>query len=234
MSAGAAGVLGWLASRSRVLLREKLRITAGLTVLWGALWYVVPRHATSAVHVLPFTALEARLPFVESFVYAYLSLCLFMPLGAWLAVSPGLLRRHAGGFLAVTLTAFACFIVYPVEVPAPTAAPTTRLYGLLLHDTRLNALPSLHAAYTGYAWLAWRHLLPDIAGRRARRAVAALVTGWALLILASILLIKQHYLVDVVAGLVLAAGAHVLWLGRRAEAPRLVVPSIDPHAEVRT
>lgn len=207
--------------RLRPDLRDKLALTSGLTALWCVLWALVPRYATVTTHTLPVTWLERQVPFVEPFVYVYLSIGLFMPAGAFLTVSRPTLVRYGQGFLAITLVAFGCFVLYPVEFPAPAVTPATFLYQLVLSDTRLNCLPSLHAAYTVYALLYWRCLLPELTVPRLRRAVAALVTGWALLILGSTLLIKQHYLVDVVAGIALAVVAH--WLAGRKTAERAPV-----------
>jgi membrane-associated phospholipid phosphatase len=206
----------------------------GLTALWCVLWVLVPRYATFTTHMLPVTWLERDVPFVEPFVYVYLSICLFMPAGPLLTVSRPMLVRHGEGFLAITLVAFGCFVLYPIEVPAPAVAAETFLYQLLLSDTRLNSLPSLHAAYTVYSLLYWRCLLPELSSRRLRDAVAALVTGWALVILSSIFLIKQHYLLDVVAGIALALVAHWVVVRKATERAPIRLARFTTTREIKS
>jgi hypothetical protein len=227
--------------RLRPLLAEKLALTVGLTLLWSALWILVPRYATVTAHALPLTWIEREVPFVEPFVYVYLSICLFMPLGPFLTVSRPMLLRHGRGFLGITLVGFACFVLYPVAVPVPDVVPETLLYQLILSDTRLNSLPSLHAAYTVYSLLYWRCLLPTFPSRQgergcagARSVVAALVTGWACLILASIFLIKQHYVLDVVAGIALAGVAHRLVARKMTARPAVRLARFTPTPEVES
>jgi membrane-associated phospholipid phosphatase len=211
----------------------KLGLTVGLTLLWVTGWLAIPRWLVGAPHTLPVTALEARLPFVEGLVYAYLSIVLFMPLAPYLTVSRSVLLRHGAGFAGLTLAAFASFVLYPITMPMPPDAGRTALFALLLQDTRLNNLPSLHAGYTVYSWLYWQQVLPDLPDARARRATALLVSAWAGVILISVLLTKQHYLLDVVAGA--AAGALAYGLAFRvrpvARLPRLV--ALHPTAEAQ-
>lgn len=218
--------VAWVQARTRPLLREKLAITGGLNALFAVFWFLIPRVLVHDATVLPLTSLEQRLPFMESFVYAYLSIALFMPIAPYLTVSRELLWRHAAGFATLSLVAFACFVLYPVAVPVPATPARTLLFQFLLADTRLNSLPSLHAGYTVYSLLYWRHVLPDIPHAAARRTVALVVTGWGCVILLSVLLTKQHYLVDVVAGVALGAAGY--WLTFRAASQPTARPFGSP------
>ena len=204
------GLLTWIASRLRVLAREKIAVTSALTLFWCAWWVVIPRYLAGAAHALPLTAVEQRIPFVESAIYVYLSIAFYMPLAPLLAVSRAELTRHVWGFFGLTTVAFACFVLYPVQMPAPVTTPSTWLFGLVLSDTRLNNLPSLHAAYTIYSLLAWAHVLPQVPGRIARRLLALVITVWAATLLASILLLKQHSLIDMAAGVTLGLVTYVI------------------------
>jgi membrane-associated phospholipid phosphatase len=230
-AAGHRGGLRWLAGRIRPLAGAKVGLTVGLTAVFALGWWAIPRYLVGEAHTLPLTALERRLPFVESFVYVYLSICLFMPLGPYLTIQRPALARHAAGFLLVTLLAFLGFVLYPVRLPPLEATPATLALQLLVEDTRLNNLPSLHAAYTLYSLRYWGELLPEVPGPGARRAVALGVGAWAGLVLASILLIKQHYLIDVVAGVALGELAYrIAFRGRSAGeplGPRALHPSLE-------
>lgn len=207
----------WLGRRLRPLLGEKLAITTGLTLFFAVCWFLIPRHLLVAPRTLPTTALERGWPFVEGWVYVYLSICLFNIAAPYLTTARTTLYRHAWGFTAITVVSFACFALFPVELPAPTDRAATWLYGLILADTRLNNFPSLHASYTVYGLLYWAEVLPVIPGPRVRRLVAAGAIAWAVALILSVLFLKQHYLADLVAGG--ALGALVYWLCfRRASA----------------
>ncbi|MGH7388340.1 MAG: phosphatase PAP2 family protein [Candidatus Rokuibacteriota bacterium] len=226
--------LAWVGRRVRPLLGEKLAITAVLTLFFAVCWFLVPRHLLVAPRMLPLTALDRGWPFVEGWVYVYLSIGLFNIAAPYLTTARPLLHRHAWGFAAITVVSFACFVFFPVEMPAPTDHASTVLYGLVLADTRLNNFPSLHASYTVYGLLYWAEVLPAIPWRRARRLTAAAATVWAAALILSVLFLKQHYLADLAAGG--ALGALVYWLGfRRTPAARWAsVASLAPRREIDT
>jgi membrane-associated phospholipid phosphatase len=209
--------LAWVARRVRALLGEKLGITLALTVFFGMGWFLIPRGLLVAPRMLPTTVVEREWPFVEGWIYVYLSIGMFNIAAPFVTTARPMLRRHAYGFTAITVLSFACFALFPVEVPAPTSQASTLLYGLVLADTRLNSFPSLHASYTVYGWLYWTEVLPEVPSRFARAVVAIGATTWAVALLLSVLFLKQHYVADLVAGG--ALGALAYWLAfRRASA----------------
>lgn len=126
-------------------------------------------------------------------------------LGYLYAISPALwfseihlFRRGAISLMATMAVAFACFLLIPVRVDVP---PPSGFWDQLLlprmpwlNDGGWNAFPSLHAATATLAWGSLRRLPP--------RASAPATICW-LLILASTLLLKKHYLVDTLAGVAL-------------------------------
>lgn len=205
-----SGALGWVSGRLRPLLGDKLAITAVLTVFFGVCWFLIPRHLLRAPRMLPTTALDRDWPFVEGWVYVYLSIGLFNVAAPYLTSDRLRLHRHGRGFAAITVVSFACFVLFPVEMPLPTDHARTFLYGMILADTRLNNFPSLHASYTVYGLLYWAEVLPDIPSRWARRLTAAAATAWATALILSVLFLKQHYLADLAAGG--ALGAVVYWV----------------------
>lgn len=207
-------VVSWALGRIRPLWSEKLLLTVSLTALFCVFWFLIPRYVLFTVHTFPLTDFERSIPFIESFVYVYMSICLFMPAAPFLTVSRPMLVRHAYGFLAVTMVSFVCFVFFPVEVAAPAVSPSTLLYTMIQYDTRLNSLPSLHAGYTVYSLLYWEHVLRDIPAHWARWLTALLVVTWACLLMVSVLLLKQHNLQDLIAGCALAAVSY--WLSFRS------------------
>jgi len=233
MSAAVASALRWVAGRIRPRLREKLLITAALTVFFTTFWHLIPRYLLFPPRAFALTPLERSLPFVEGWVYVYLSICLLNVAAPYLTVSRALLVRHAWGFFAITAASFACFALYPVEMLAPTEAPATLLYALILADTRLNNFPSLHASYTVYGLLYWEHVLPAIPSRLARRVIAIVVMAWAAALLLSVLLLKQHYLADLAGGAALGGVAYWLCFARRAPRREATAIPITPRMETK-
>ena len=101
-------------------------------------------------------------------------------------------------YLAVLTISFFCFLAYPVRVnrPSPDQAGFLRPVFAVLQsvDGPYNGLPSLQVSMAFVA---------AIAGLRASKRYVWLI-GWAIAIAASALLIKQHVLVDVLGGMILA------------------------------
>jgi membrane-associated phospholipid phosphatase len=215
--------LRWVAPRIRVLLFEKLAITAVLTVFFAAGWWLIPRTLVVAPRSLPPTDLDRAWPFVEGWVYVYLSIALFNIAAPYVTTARPTLHRHARGFAIITIAAFAGFSLFPVAIAAPVDRASTLLYGLILSDTRLNNFPSLHAGYTVYGLLYWAEVLPDIPSRPARWVAAVVVTAWAAALILSVLFLKQHYLADLLAGG--ALGAVVYWFAFRRRADQVAAVS---------
>ena len=159
---------------------------------------------TGRVHLgepalLPASAMDRRIPFVGWTVWIYHTQLFF------LLASVGIMRRAATitralyAMAAASLISFAVFFVYPTTLPRaePAAGALTRRAFALLYslDGPTNCLPSLHVA------LACIAALGVSAERQWARRVA---WSWAALITISTLTTKQHYLVDVLAGLCVA------------------------------
>lgn len=154
------------------------------------------------------SALDALIPFCEWFVLPY---CLWYPL--LIAVGLWLLNRDREGFrrymdhLAVTfLTSALLWLLLPNgqdlrPLFLPRDNPAIRAVELLYSiDTSTNVLPSVHVVGSICAAAAVHHS-PALSGRRFLPLVACFL---AVLICLSTLFIKQHALLDVLAGLVLA------------------------------
>jgi membrane-associated phospholipid phosphatase len=221
----------WIGARLGTLVAEKLVITVTLTLFFCAGWFLIPRYLLGEPRTLPATALEGAWPFVEGWVYVYLSIGPFNIAGPYLTASRPLLRRHAAGFAAVTAISFAWFALFPVATPAPAVRADHALFALLLRDTRFNSFPSLHAGYTMYGLLYWARVLPGVPVPAARRLIGALVTGWAVALILSVMFLKQHFLADLAAGG--ALGGLVYWWSFRGWPirRRILLTSMAPNTE---
>ena len=157
---------------------------------------------------LPF---ESAIPFVPAMAGVYLSTLPF------LGLAPFVLRRRQellplfAAMVAATAIAAVVFVALPADPPDPMRQ-AEGLTGLLFTfadalNLERNELPSLHVALVFCAAFAYR-------GKLGRLGALALF-GWAAAIAASTLLIHEHRVIDLAAGVALAL---FCWrvVGRRA------------------
>ncbi len=153
----------------------------------------------------PATALDLALPLWPSWIVPYSAVFFLGFLPVFVIREPRLFRRMALAYIVLELVALACFFWIPVEMthaPDQVAVTSFTTWGLALTywlDTPANCFPSLHVA-TG--------LLAALTTARVDRRLGFLAGGLSLVISASAVLVKQHYLVDVVGGACLAWGVH--------------------------
>lgn len=178
--------------------------------------YFLVGHATlrRAVEFPLVFSWEQRLPLVPWMVFPYL-LALVLPdfaLFGWpLRDLPGM-RRQALAYMTMHLLSFAIFLLYPVRASLrPERLEVTSLSTRVLAyyyavDPPVNLFPSLHCANAVLAALMARRLSPRL---------FYLVGPLAGLVLISVVLVKQHYVADVVAGTALALLADALVSPRR-------------------
>ena len=173
--------------------------------IYLALFYLV-EHVITDNYWVSFCPLDDKIPFVRQFVFIYV---LWYPLMAGMAL--WLLRRDRRAFLrygwsvAAGLTlSIAIFFIWPSgQNLRPAALPENDLASVLLRaiyaaDTNTNVLPSMHVVGTLAAVRA--AFEPECFDKKLPRwAVAAL----GLMINASTVLVKQHSLLDLLAGLAL-------------------------------
>lgn len=140
------------------------------------------------------------IPFLPWTIWVYLSEYLFLILAIWFSPDDRRRSDSAYGLVLAAIIGLVIFTLLPTSVmrESPDPAGVTGLLWrcLFVLDTTGNALPSLHVANTCLAAIA-------LASRRSLWGVA--VVAWAVLIMLSTLTTKQHYAVDVVGGLLLAA-----------------------------
>lgn len=173
--------------------------------IYLALFYLV-EHVITDDYWVSCCPLDDKIPFVRQFVFIYV---LWYPLMAGMAL--WLLRRDRRAFLrygwsvAAGLTlSIAIFFIWPSgQNLRPAALPENDLASVLLRaiyaaDTNTNVLPSMHVVGTLAAVRA--AFEPECFDKKLPRwAVAAL----GLMINASTVLVKQHSLLDLLAGLAL-------------------------------
>lgn len=151
---------------------------------------------------------DAAIPFVPEAVFVYL---LFFPF-FMLATFTAPLDEWRRGVVACLIAAawgFGCFLVLPASIPRPDPSSVGGPAGLLMRwlhdiDDSHNTFPSLHVAFTWIACMGFRHLRSSL-----------LLIAVAVAISASTLFLKQHTLLDLTGGGLLAGvSVAVAWRSR--------------------
>jgi membrane-associated phospholipid phosphatase len=149
------------------------------------------------------------------------------PLYLWLIVLPVFvvqqeeqIRRTVLAYLFVWISAYVCFLAYPTAAPRPEAVGGAgfAVWGLrFLYDADppYNCFPSLHVAHS---------FVSAMTSYRVNRGLGVLAVIAAALVGVSTVFTRQHYILDVVAGIALAYTAYALFL---RSYPRASVPELE-------
>lgn len=189
------------------LIDRRLRIPAivgGGLLLVGLFMLPARIHLGEPIH-LDRSFVDEWIPFLEWTIWVYLSEYLFLILAIWCSADDRRRSDTAYGLVLAAMIGLVIFTLLPTSVmrQSPDLAGTTGLLWRFLFavDTTANALPSLHVANTCLAAIA-------LSSRRGPWQISVLV--WAAMIILSTLTTEQHYAIDVLGGLMLAAICFVL------------------------
>lgn len=185
------------------------RLPLAAAVFTGALGaYYFSGIAPHVVHPAFATPLDRAVPFVPEAVWVYMP-CYYGSFVTTLLVTRDRFAFRAAGtaFLTITLLALPFFLLFPVAAPRPaapggpdwTAAFVRWLYE---NDPLVNTFPSLHVANA--------FLCAFLAMQSSRRWGFLLGLN-AVAVCASVLLLKQHWAVDVPGGMLLASLGAFAW-----------------------
>lgn len=186
---------------------EKLAITIVVIAVSAFLFlYVNEVNAEMAAQGATFTGLEtwldAYIPFIPQFIWFY---CLYY---VWvLLVTPIMRERehfyHAAASFAVLQTAaIATFILFPSYMVRPEVVGNSMSHDLVRWmyeaDKGFNLIPSLHVGHSTLVTLFYRTHKPK---------VFPIIAAGTFMIALSTVLIKQHYIIDIPVGFLMALGA---------------------------
>ncbi|MCR4159010.1 phosphatase PAP2 family protein [Kerstersia gyiorum] len=200
---------GWLPQRLWLML-----------IGWGAigLAYGSAHWLQGAGRSLPELLPDRLLPFHPLAVWPYLSMFILVPL-AYLRCPPQRQYALAAAMQCCAAAAWLCFMLFPTALAAYPAPDPGTISGWLLHglmqvDSPQNCLPSLHAALT----LLCVHALYRDGSQTRTRAYNLALWLWGGLIALSIIVLRRHLFIDLIAGLLLgqAAAMYCGLAGKRA------------------
>lgn len=187
-----------------------------VTISMVALGLVIPLYLFIPHGILPGRAvympaiwLDHSLPVEPVWSFVYLSLFLAALLPAFVVHQQELVRRTVNAYLAVWIVAYVFFVAYPTIGPRPAGHiigdefSAWMLRSIYASDVRYNCFPSLHVAQCFLAALVCAHI---------HRGVGIVAGLWAALVGISTLYTKQHYVLDVISGALLAYIAYCVFL----------------------
>jgi membrane-associated phospholipid phosphatase len=161
-------------------------------------------------HFVVYSAAELQIPFVASFIWLYLSMYLLFTLPPFF-LNPPELKRLGLELIVATVISGLIFLVFPAKLGFSRVIPEQSLYRdlyavLFSVDHPFNLLPSLHVVYSSAIAVA--------IARNTNAYLRAIMLLWLSMIVSSTVLVHQHHIADVIAGLLLTASVSV-FMGRR-------------------
>ncbi len=210
----------WIADlwqRARHLFLLKLAGTTAFTWVFFVAYFHLLRFPAFTVAVMPLTALDRWVPFEPAALVAYLSLWFYV------GIAPGLQRSLrelvAYGAWAAALCASGLLLLYfwPTRVPVLPGTDTDFPGFAILRgvDAAGNACPSMHVAIALFSALWIDRIFGESGAPRALRAANA---AWFALIAWSTVAVRQHVVLDAVAGALLGGAVAAASLRGRAGA----------------
>lgn len=204
-------------------LTRPYRVTVPMVVLvlLVPLYIFIPELVSGRMPHIPRLPLDDLVPLNPTWALFYGALYLFLIVLPVVAVrQDDHIRRTVWAYLMVWVLAYVCFLAYPTVAPRPpeVIGEGFGVWGLQVlysADTPYNCFPSLHVAHSFVSALTCYRL--------HRRMGIALVIA-ALLVGLSTLYTKQHYVLDVAAGILLACVAYAVFLRSH---PREGIPELQ-------
>lgn len=194
-------------------VRRPYRVTVPMVLLVALVpFYIfIPELLPPHTRYVPELALDRVLPLVPAWALVYGALYLFLILlPVFVVRQDEHIRRTVFAYLLIWITAYVLFFVYPTAAPRPAKVvgegfAVWGLRALYSSDPPYNCFPSLHVAHS---------FVSALTCYPVNRCVGSVAMVCAALVALSTLFTKQHYVVDVVAGVFLALIAYAIFLGR--------------------
>jgi len=208
-SDGSPPALCSLADRLFAFIWVKMLGSTVSISLFFVLYFWVLHHPLGEVRVMPLTSIDQWLPVLPVSAWVYFSLWFYICLPSSLMARMETLRSYLFGAILLSAIGLSIFFLLPTAVPNWgidwTHYPI--LAFLKTSDASGNACPSLHVAFAVYAAFWLRRMFKEL---NAPPVCFAGNVAWCLLIILSTLFTKQHVVVDVLCGVLLALSVLLL------------------------
>lgn len=186
---------------------KRLDFTLLLICLLSPILNFPLNHASETLHILR-TPFDTIISFQPIFILPYLSFYPLIALTLITLIKKKLYLELRTVLLAAIFTQIISYLFYlsfQTYVERPTVI-LGNIFGALVKwlysiDMPYNAFPSLHASVSFLALIAWT---------RMKSKIRFLMIAITILIIISTLFVKQHYVIDIMGGIILAAGTYQL------------------------
>lgn len=182
-----------------------------MVAIWAAGYFAIA-YATEAqaTRTLPTFRWEQELPLTPEFVFIYLTIYPTFLLPFLFIRQKEFFRLFSFAYITVMCICYLVYLFFPVSIERPTLSVTSFSTWVLAivyrADRPWNCFPSMHVAMSLLA------ALTILEVHRIRGMLNLVLTLW---IAYSTILIKQHYVLDVVTALALTFAIHFVYVRRR-------------------
>ncbi|HEY1898823.1 MAG TPA: phosphatase PAP2 family protein [Steroidobacteraceae bacterium] len=184
-------------------VRQRFILTVISTTLLTGLFFVgyfcVQRHPAYAPTMMPQTGLDRIIPFQPQALLAYVSLWVYVGVGPGVQRTVREFAVYGLWLCGLCLCGLSIFYLWPTQVPSPLLSAISFPGFGALHrvDETSNACPSMHVAVAIFTAVRVGGVLRSV---RAPLWLRSLNVIWCMAIVYSTLAIKQHVVLDVIAG----------------------------------
>jgi membrane-associated phospholipid phosphatase len=221
---GAAERARWqarLRARARRWFLVKAACVTAFIWLFFVAYFHLLRHPSGEVAVMPLLWLDRAIPFEPAALYVYLSLWFYVGIAPGLMFTLRNLLTYGLWMVVLSVAGLSIFHFWPTAVPMLEVDVVLHPTFALLRgvDAAGNACPSMHVATAIFAAIRLGQVLHVDQAPRWLHAVNA---GWFLAIAWSTVAVRQHVVLDVLAGAALGALvaiASMKWPGTRGIDP---------------
>jgi hypothetical protein len=195
----------WAVALKRRMRRHLVVKAVGTTVAIGLFfigYFHLQNNPAYPVTVMPLTVLDHLIPFQPQALFAYLSLWLYVGIGPGLQSNAQELIAYGAWIGLLCVAGLLIFHFWPTQVPPP-GVDVSQFFGFsILHgvDAAGNACPSMHVAIATFTVIRVRDVLRRIDAPLTMHIVNVV---WFAAIALSTVAIKQHVVLDAVAGALL-------------------------------
>lgn len=169
--------------------------------------YGLLNHGPAVLHLQ--SALDDIIPLVPIFVIPYVSLepLAYLTLAIFLLFNTRIYKSACLSLISALLVSYLFYIFLQTEMIRPalvgTDVLTQAIRQVYATDNPYNAFPSLHTSLSTILAIHWL---------KAERRIGIVFAIWTVLIVASTVFVKQHYIADIASGLLLAFSVSWLYL----------------------